>query len=111
MGFLKSLDRPYINPFYHSQEDEEPDDVVKEESGLRSSSSPSDHSPDYHERYGHDKNVASGTGAAYEGEKVDPDYQAGVQKAEGVTLAWNKRALWLTYIWYESNCYDMVPVC
>jgi hypothetical protein len=117
MGFLRALDRPYVNPFYHSQEDEEPDDVVKEEDGLRSSSSPSDHSPDsqgrhqYQERYGHDKNVASGTGAAYDGEKVDPDYQAGVQKAEGVTLAWNKRALWLTYIWYAILCYNMMPVC
>jgi len=115
MAFLKALDRPYINPFYHSQEDEEPDDVVKEESGLRSSSSPSDHSPDaryqYQERYGQDKHATSGTGAAYEGEKVDPDYQAGVQKAEGVTLAWNKRALWLTYIWYLTSRYNAMTVC
>ncbi|THZ23116.1 MFS general substrate transporter [Aureobasidium pullulans] len=99
MGFLSALDRPYINPFYHSQEDEEPDDVVKEESGLTSSSSPSDHSPPYQEAYGHMKTPVPGSGAAYAGEQVDPDYQAGVQKAEGVTLAWNKRALWITYIW------------
>jgi len=99
MGFLSALDRPYINPFYHSQEDEEPDDVVKEESGLTSSSSPSDHSPPYQEAYGHMKPPVPGSGAAYAGEQVDPDYQAGVQKAEGVTLAWNKRALWITYIW------------
>ncbi|KAI5270528.1 MFS general substrate transporter [Aureobasidium subglaciale] len=99
MGFLHALDRPYINPFYHSQEDEEPDDVVKEENGLTASSSPNSFEPPYQEAYGHMKSPASGTGAAYAGEKVDPDYQAGVQKAEGVTLAWNKRALWLTYIW------------
>ncbi|KAG9516985.1 MFS general substrate transporter, partial [Aureobasidium melanogenum] len=99
MGFLKALDRPYINPFYHSQADEEPDDVVKEENGLTSSSSPSDHSPHYQENYGPDKTPTSVPGAAYDGEQVDDDYQTGVKKAEGVTLAWNKKALWLTYIW------------
>lgn len=114
MGFLSALDRPYINPFYHSQEDEEPDDVVKEESGLRSSSGPDNHSPDYQDRYPYqeryNKNATSGSGAAFEGEKVDPEYQSGVQKAEGVTLAWNKRALWLTYIWYAILCHDMMSV-
>ncbi|KAG9957783.1 hypothetical protein KCU78_g24652, partial [Aureobasidium melanogenum] len=99
MGFLKALDRPYINPFYHSQADEEPDDVVKEENGLTSSSSPSDHPPHYQENYGPDKTPTSVPGAAYDGEQVDDDYQTGVKKAEGVTLAWNKKALWLTYIW------------
>ncbi|TIA61220.1 MFS general substrate transporter [Aureobasidium pullulans] len=64
MGFLSALDRPYINPFYHSQEDEEPDDVVNEESGLTSSSSPSDHSPPYQEAYGHMKTPVPGSGAA-----------------------------------------------
>ncbi|CAD0111670.1 unnamed protein product [Aureobasidium uvarum] len=120
MGFLKALDRPYINPFYHSQEDEEPDDVVKEENGLTSSDSPSEQSPDYQERYpyqeryGPSKHAASetgaGPGAAYDGEKVDPDYQIGVQKAEGVTLAWNKRALWLTYIWYTTSLHGITIV-
>ncbi|KAG9661145.1 MFS general substrate transporter, partial [Aureobasidium melanogenum] len=99
MGFLKALDRPYINPFYHSQADEEPDDVVKEENGLTSTSSPSDHPPHYQENYGPDKTPTSAPGAAYDGEQVDDDYQTGVKKAEGVTLAWNKKALWLTYIW------------
>lgn len=105
MGFLKALDRPYINPLYHSQADEEPDDVVKEENGLSTSSSPSDHPPHYQENYGPNKTAASAPGAAYDGEHVDPDYQTGVKKAEGVTLAWNKKALWLTYIWYAKSPY------
>lgn len=99
MGFLHALDRPYINPFYHSQEDEEPDDVVKEESALSQSSSPTR----YQEAYGNGDNKSAAAPEAEissVGEHVDPNYQSGVQKAEGVTLAWNKRALWMTYIWY-----------
>lgn len=99
MGFLKALDRPYINPFYHSQADEEADDVVKEESALAAANSPSGQAGHYQEGYGDSKATAPGAEVSSLGEHVDPDYQAGVQKAEGVTLAWNKRALWCTYIW------------
>jgi hypothetical protein len=98
MGILHALDRPYVNPFYRSQDDEEADDVAKEEYGNSPSSS-----PHRQETLGDSKTVVPGSEVASIGEQVDPRYQPGVQKAEGVTLAWNKRALWLTYIWYVTT--------
>ena len=108
MGFLRVLNKPYVNPFYHSQADEEEDDVVQEEkhlaqTGTSASSSvaahPGESPPHYQEAYDEYKAGAE-AGAGPVTEKVDPHYQEGVQKSEGVTLAWNKRALWMTYIWY-----------
>lgn len=99
MALLSVLNRPIVNPFYHSR----PDEFAKP--SFEDSDSIDNHPDSAQTSDRASQKDGSQAGAAQSPVNiaaVDEDDQYGVQKAEATTLVWSKSAVWFAYGWYVA---------
>ena len=83
---------PILNPFFHDQKSEQPDDLVKGRSSAQYGST--DGGDEVH------KHASVAEDSASDLSRPTSDYQEGLQKAEAVALVWSKWSLVGAYVGY-----------